>query len=87
MMNRYAEQQSGMAPISQSWSKYTKKYLEKGVAFPCLGVALLSFRCRIGGGMRHLKGAIPDKNGSFLWHFTKISNFCFLSSLAEFVAR
>ncbi len=82
MMNRYAEQQSGMAPISQSCSKYTKNNLEKGVAFPCLGVALLSFRCRIGGGMRHLKGAIPDKNVSFLWYFTKISNFCFLSSLS-----
>ena len=63
-----------------------KKYLEKGVAFPCLCVALLSFRCRIGGGMRHLKGAIPDKNGSFLWYFTKISNSCFQSSEAAFVA-
>ena len=63
-----------------------KKYLEKGVAFPCLGVALLSFRCRIGGGMRHLKGAIPDKNVSFLLYFSKINNFCFQSSKAAFVA-
>ena len=28
MMNRYAEQQSGMAPISQSCRKYTKKKLK-----------------------------------------------------------
>jgi hypothetical protein len=38
-----------------------KKYLEKGVAFPCLGVAFLSFRCRIGGGMRQLKGIFSIK--------------------------
>lgn len=43
-------------------------------------------RCRIGGGMRHLKGAIPDKNVSFLLYFSKINNFCFQSSKAEFVA-
>lgn len=86
MMNRYAELAVWHGSYFAIMEQIYKKYLEKGVAFPCLGVALLSFRCRIGGGMRHLKGAIPDKNGSFLWHFTKISNFCFLSSLAEFVA-
>lgn len=86
MMNRYVGQQTGMAPISQSWSKYTKIFGKRcRIPLPRCRIAII--RCRIGGGMRHLKGAIPDKNGSFLWHFTKISNFCFLSSLAEFVAR
>ena len=48
MMNRYAGQQTGMAPIEQSWSKYTKIIWEKVSHSPVyvshsyhLGVALV----------------------------------------------
>ena len=48
MMNRYAEQQSGMAPLSQSCNKYTKIFWKKVSHSPVyvshsyhLGVALV----------------------------------------------
>ena len=37
--------------------------------------------------MRHLKGAISDKNGSFLWCFSKISNFRFFIIRSCFYSR
>ena len=76
MMNRYAEQQSGMAPVSQSWSKYTKIIWEKVSHSPVyvshsyhLGVALV--------GNATPERGFSDKNVSFLWCFSKISNFLF----------
>lgn len=41
MMNRYVGQQTGMAPISQSWSKYTKNIWKKVSHCYHLGVALV----------------------------------------------
>ena len=76
MMNRYAEQQSGMAPLSQSCNKYTKIIWEKVSHSPVyvshsyhLGVALV--------GNATPERGFSDKNGSFLWCFSKISNFRF----------
>ena len=76
MMNRYAEQQSGMAPLSQSCNKYTKIIWEKVSHSPVyvshsyhLGVALV--------GNATPKRGFSDKNVSFLWCFSKISNFRF----------
>ena len=67
--------QSGMAPVSQSWSKYTKIIWEKVSHSPVyvshsyhLGVALVGNATPKGGS---------DKNVSFLWCFSKISNFRF----------
>ena len=85
MMNRYAEQQSGMAPLSQSCNKYTKIFWEKVSHSPVyvshsyhLGVALV--------GNATPERGFSDKNVSFLWCFSKISNFRFLSSEAVSVA-
>ena len=68
--------QSGMAPVSQSWSKYTKIIWEKVSHSPVyvshsyhLGVALV--------GNATPKRGFSDKNVSFLWCFSKISNFHF----------
>ena len=68
--------QSGMAPVSQSWSKYTKIIWEKVSHSPVyvshsyhLGVALV--------GNATPKRGFSDKNVSFLWCFSKISNFRF----------
>ena len=76
MMNRYAEQQSGMAPLSQSCNKYTKIFWKKVSHSPVyvshsyhLGVALV--------GNATPKRGFSDKNVSFLWCFSKISNFRF----------
>ena len=76
MMNRYAEQQSGMAPLSQSCNKYTKIFWEKVSHSPVyvshsyhLGVALV--------GNATPERGFSDKNVSFLWCFSKISNFSF----------
>ena len=76
MMNRYAEQQSGMAPLSQSCNKYTKIFWKKVSHSPVyvshsyhLGVALV--------GNATPKRGFPDKNVSFLSCFSKISNFRF----------
>ena len=60
---------SGMAPISQSWSKYTKIIREKVSHSYHLGVALV--------GNATPKRGFSDKNVSFLWCFSKISNFRF----------
>ena len=86
MMNRYAEQQSGMAPVSQSWSKYTKIIWEKVLHSPVyvshsyhLGVALV--------GNATPKRGFSDKNVSFLWCFSKISNFRFFIILSCFCSR
>ena len=66
--------QSGMAPVSQSWSKYTKIIWEKVSHSPVyvshsyhLGVALV--------GNATPERGFSDKNVSFLWCFSKISNF------------
>ena len=76
MMNRYAEQQSGMAPLSQSCNKYTKIFWKKVSHSPVyvshsyhLGVALV--------GNATPERGFSDKNVSFLWCFSKISNFRF----------
>ena len=69
MMNRYAEQQSGMAPLSQSCSKYTKIFWKKVSHSYHLGVALV--------GNATPERGFSDKNVSFLWCFSKISNFRF----------
>ena len=76
MMNRYAEQQSGMDPLSQSCSKYTKIFWKKVSHSPVyvshsyhLGVALV--------GNATPERGFSDKNVSFLWCFSKISNFRF----------
>ena len=68
--------QSGMAPVSQSWSKYTKIIWEKVSHSPVyvshsyhLGVALV--------GNATPERGFSDKNVSFLWCFSKISNFRF----------
>ena len=83
MMNRYAEQQSGMAPLSQSCNKYTKIIWEKVSHSPVyvshsyhLGVALV--------GNATPERGFSDKNGSFLWCFSKISNFRFFIILSCF---
>ena len=70
--------QSGMAPVSQSWSKYTKIIWEKVSHSPVYvshsyhsGVALV--------GNATPERGLSDKNVSFLWCFSKISNFrCFI---------
>nr|WP_303258049.1 hypothetical protein [uncultured Prevotella sp.] len=68
--------QSGMAPISQSWSKYTKIIRKKVSHSPVyashsyhLGVALV--------GNATPKRGFSDKNVSFFLCFSKISNFRF----------
>lgn len=86
MMNRYAEQQSGMAPLSQSCNKYTKIIWEKVSHSPVyvshsyhLGVALV--------GNATPKRGFSDKNVSFLWCFSKISNFRFFIIRSCFYSR
>ena len=78
--------QSGMAPISQSWSKYTKIIWEKVSHSPVyvshsyhLGVALV--------GNATPKRGFSDKNASFLWCFSKISNFRFFIIRSCFYSR
>ena len=68
--------QSVMAPISQSWSKYTKIIWEKVSHSPVyvshsyhLGVALV--------GNATPERGFSDKNAPYLWYFSKISNFRF----------
>ena len=86
MMNRYAEQQSGMAPLSQSCNKYTKIFWKKVSHSPVyvshsyhLGVALV--------GNATPKRGFSDKNVSFLWCFSKISNFHFFIIRSCFYSR
>ena len=86
MMNRYAEQQSGMAPLSQSCNKYTKIFLKKVSHSPVyvshsyhLGVALV--------GNATPERGFSDKNVSFLWCFSKISNFRFFIIRSCFYSR
>ena len=86
MMNRYAEHQSGMAPLSQSCNKYTKIFWEKVSHSPVyvshsyhLGVALV--------GNATPKRGFSDKNVSFLWCFSKISNFPFFIIRSCFYSR
>ena len=85
MMNRYAGQQSGMAPISQSCRKYTKNIWKKVSHSP----AYVSHSYHLGvawWGNATTKRDFFDKNVASLWCFTKISNLGFLSSRAAFVA-
>ena len=86
MMNRYAEQQSGMAPLSQSCNKYTKIFWKKVSHSPVyvshsyhLGVALV--------GNATPERGFSDKNVSFLWCFSKISNFRFFIIRSCFYSR
>ena len=86
MTNRYAEQQSGMAPLSQSWSKYTKIIRKKVSHSPVyvshsyhLGVALV--------GNATPKRGFSDKNVSFLCCFSIISNFRFVIIRSCFYSR
>ena len=78
--------QSGMAPVSQSWSKYTKIIWEKVSHSPVyvshsyhLGVALV--------GNATPERGLSDKNVSFLWCFSKISNFRFFIIRSCFYSR
>ena len=78
--------QSVMAPVSQSWSKYTKIIREKVSHSPVyvshsyhLGVALV--------GNATPKRGFSDKNVSFLWCFSKISNFRFFIIRSCFCSR
>ena len=78
--------QSGMAPVSQSWSKYTKIIWEKVSHSPVyvshsyhLGVALV--------GNATPERGFSDKNVSFLWCFSKISNFRFFIIRSCFYSR
>ena len=78
--------QSVMAPVSQSWSKYTKIIWEKVSHSPVyvshsyhLGVALV--------GNATPKRGFSDKNVSFLWCFSKISNFRFFIIRSSFYSR
>ena len=78
--------QSGMAPVSQSWSKYTKIIWEKVSHSPVyvshsyhLGVALV--------GNATPERGFSDKNVSFLWCFSKISNFSFFIIRSCFYSR
>ena len=78
--------QSGMAPISQSWSKYTKIISEKVSHSPVyvshsyhLGVALV--------GNATPERGFSDKNVSFLRCFSKISNFRFFIIRSCFYSR
>lgn len=75
-----------MAPISQSCSKYTKIIREKVSHSPVyvshsyhLGVALV--------GNATPKRGFSDKNVSFLWCFSKISNFRFFIIRSCFCSR
>ena len=75
-----------MAPVSQSWSKYTKIIWEKVSHSPVyvshsyhLGVALV--------GNATPERGFSDKNVSFLWCFSKISNFSFFIILSCFYSR
>ena len=78
--------QSGMAPVSQSWSKYTKIIWEKVSHSPVyvshsyhLGVALV--------GNATPERGFSDKNVSFLWCFSKISIFSFFIIRSCFYSR
>ena len=86
MMNRYADLAVWHGSCFAIMEQIYKNNLEKGVAFPCLGVALLSFRCRIGGGMRHLKGVFPIKMSLFSGVIQKSVISAFLSSEAVSIA-
>ena len=75
-----------MAPISQSLSKYTKIIREKVSHSPVyvshsyhLGVALV--------GNATPKRGFSDKNVSYLWCFSKISNFRFFIIRSCFYSR
>ena len=75
-----------MAPVSQSWSKYTKIIWEKVSHSPVyvshsyhLGVALV--------GNATPERDFSDKNVSFLWCFSKISNFRFFIIRSSFYSR
>ena len=48
MINRYAELAVWHGSYFAIMEQIYKNNLGKGVAFPCLCVAFLSFRCRIG---------------------------------------
>ena len=78
--------QSGMAPVSQSWSKYTKIIRKKVSHSPVyvshsyhLGVALV--------GNATPERRFSDKNVSFFLCFSKISNFLFFIIRSCFYSR
>ena len=69
MMNRYADLAVWHGSYFAIMQQIYKNNLEKGVAFPCLCVALV--------GNATPKWGFSDKNVSFLWCFSIISNFRF----------
>ena len=71
--------QSVMAPISQSCNKYTKIIRKKVSHSYHLGVALV--------GNATPERGFSDKNVSFLWCFSKISNFRFFIIRSCFYSR
>ena len=69
MMNRYAELAVWHGSYFAIMEQIYQNNLGKGVAFPCLCVALV--------GNATPKRGFSNKNFSFLWCFSKISNFRF----------
>ena len=79
MMNRYAELAVWHGSCFAIMEQIYQNNLEKGVAFPCLCVALV--------GNATPKRVFSDKNVSFLWCFSKISNFRFFIIRSCFCSR
>ena len=69
MMNRYADLAVWHGSCFAIMEQIYQNNLGKGVAFPCLCVALV--------GNATPERGLSDKNVSFLWCFSKISNFRF----------
>ena len=79
MMNRYAELAVWHGSCFAIMEQIYQNNLGKGVAFPCLCVALV--------GNATPKRGFSDKNVSFLWCFSKISNFRFFIIRSCFCSR
>ena len=86
MMNKYAELAVWHGSYFAIMQQIYKNNLEKGVAFPCLCVAFLSFRCRIGRECDTWKGLFPIKTALFSGVFQKSVISAFLSSEAVSIA-
>lgn len=86
MMNRYAELAVWHGSCFAIMEQIYKNNLGKGVAFPCLCVAFLSLGVALVGNATPERG-FPDKNVSFLWCFSKISNFRFFIIRSCFYSR
>ena len=79
MMNRYADLAACHGSYFAIMEQIYQNNLGKGVAFPCLCVALV--------GNATPERGFSDKNVSFLWCFSKISNFRFFIIRSCFYSR